>query len=94
MTFDRFGHTATSLLSGKILIAGGRNMDQFLTSCEIFDPASNKWSPAANMSTPRYQHTATLLTSGKVLVSGSESTSLGEVYDSISNTWNPIDNDF
>lgn len=91
MAFSRYGHTATLLSTGKILITGGNDIDQFLTSCEIFDPTSNKWSSAANMSTPRYQHTATLLTSGKVLVSGSQGIPLGEVYDPTTNTWSPVD---
>ncbi|CAF1109560.1 unnamed protein product [Didymodactylos carnosus] len=55
-----------------------------LSSCEVYDPPSNTWTPVASMSSARYAHTATLLSSGKVLVAGgysSNSLSSCEVYD-------------
>ena len=63
-------HTATLLLDGRVLITGGIE-NYGLASCEIYDPLTNKFIQAANMSTGRYWHTATLNpTTGEVLVCG------------------------
>ena len=81
--------------------AGGRGREpgsepaSVLASAELYDPASNTWSPAASMSTARERHTATLLPSGQVLVAGGENQHGGhalasaELYDPASNTWSP-----
>jgi hypothetical protein len=61
------------LPSGKVLVAGGGTSGgAWAASAELYDPASNSWSPAASMSTTRFEHTATLLRSGKVLVAGGD----------------------
>ena len=68
----RVHHTATALKDGRVLVVGGRGLDGLtaLTSVELFDPRSGRWSKAAPMSTGRSQHTATLLDDGRVLVTG------------------------
>ena len=66
----RGNHTSTVLPDGRILVAGGTNGPQVLSSCEIYDPISKAWSLTGAMNTPRAGHTATLLTNGTVLVSG------------------------
>jgi hypothetical protein len=74
MTTGRSSHTATLLLNGKILIAGGLTQDGVTATCELFDPSANNgrgvWSSCPPMKIPRYECTATLLTDGKVLVTG------------------------
>jgi N-acetylneuraminic acid mutarotase len=91
MAAARFGHTATLLPNGKVLVAGGYNGSSDLASAEVYDPASGTWSAAAPMASPRPGLRATLLLSGKVLVSGRSSganpASSAEVYDPDSNTW-------
>ena len=63
-------HTATLLLDGRVLITGGIE-NYGLASCEIYDPLTNQFTAAANMSIGRYWHTATLIqTTGEVLVCG------------------------
>jgi hypothetical protein len=73
-----FGHTATRLPNGQVLLAGGfvnsvwdysgSNSDN---GAAIFDSATGLLSVTANiMTASRGGHTATLLTNGKVLVSG------------------------
>jgi hypothetical protein len=62
-------HTATLLLDGKVLVTGGYN-GGYLSSAELYDPASGTWSPAGLMSSKRGNHTATRLSNGKVLVAG------------------------
>jgi N-acetylneuraminic acid mutarotase len=64
-------HTATLMLSGKVLVTGGFvYTGPSLASTEIYDPGTNTWSAAANMTTPRDHHGAVLLTLGQVFVTG------------------------
>ena len=73
---ERAGHTATTLLDGRVLIAGGADgsIGAVTASCEIFDPVTDTITPAAPMGTPRAAHTATLLADGRVLVAGGTTT--------------------
>src|SRR5438093_1327530 len=69
----RAGHTATLLPSGKVLVAGGYNNDDFSVeeaSAELYDPTTGKWSITGSLHTRRHGHTATLLPDGRVLVAG------------------------
>jgi N-acetylneuraminic acid mutarotase len=68
----RFEHTATLLRNGKVLVAGGAidAENRELTSAELYDPATGRWTTTGSMHWPRAQHTATLLADGRVLVAG------------------------
>ncbi len=67
----RYLHTATLLSSGRVLVTGGTSDGTtFLSSAEVYDPASNTWSAAGTLSAARGYHTATLLPNGKVLITG------------------------
>src|SRR3990172_7090340 len=69
----RCGHTATLLNNGMVLVVGGsgsNNSFSLLASAELYNPATNTWSPAGSLATARYYHTATLLNNGMVLVAG------------------------
>src|SRR5205823_753896 len=73
MKTARYGHTATLLPNGKVLVAGGYdyNNDLYPTNgAELYDPVNGTWTITRPMSTARYYHSATLLPSGKVLVAG------------------------
>jgi hypothetical protein len=92
MRIGRSGHSATLLLTGKVLVAGGGNGAPDSTA-ELYDPATQTFSPTAgNMTEARSGHTATLLTNqaaanyGKVLIVGSADTS-AELYDPVSSTF-------
>ena len=64
-------HTATLLPNGKVLVAGGYDSSGvYLSSAELYDPASGTWTATGSLNTARCCHTATLLPNGKVLVAG------------------------
>jgi uncharacterized repeat protein (TIGR02543 family) len=102
MPEPRTGFTATLLPDGKVLVAGGGNIN----STELYDPQndpslnssidpnSNPWSATAHpMTVNRIFHTATALVGGKVLISGGIDSSTGnevsnaELYDPALGTW-------
>ncbi len=73
LSVPRVLHTATRLLDGRILLAGGLDGVAInnWTDGEVYDPATNTFMPVANqMAGPRAAHTATLLNDGRVLLTG------------------------
>ena len=95
MSSGRYNHTATALANGKMLVTGGSDTagssDNPRASAQLYDPATNTWSAAPDMSSARFQHTATALANGKVLVTGgftgSAITASAQLYDPATNTW-------
>jgi Kelch motif len=68
---------AVLLPDGRVLVIGGdqavgTSSEVDLDSSEIYNPATGKFSVAANMTTPRTNFSATLLANGKVLVAGGD----------------------
>jgi hypothetical protein len=68
----RLSHTATLLLDGRVLVAGGQG--EAGTSAEIYDPSTRHWTLAAPLPISRVMHTATRLTDGRVLLLGGHET--------------------
>ena len=56
----RVGHTATLLPNGQVLAAGGQGTTGFLTSAELYNPATSTWTVTGSMATPRASQGATL----------------------------------
>lgn len=91
----RYSHTTTLLSDGKVLVAGGLSGFTYLSSAELFDPATGKWAATGSMTTNRTLHTATLLPNGKVLVAGGYlqsgfnfiALSTAELYDPTTGQW-------
>jgi len=68
----RYGHNATLLPSGKVMVVGGFGIgNDPVATPELYDPVTNTWAaaPTAN-ATARLSPSATLLPSGQVLVAG------------------------
>lgn len=97
LSAPRFGHTATLLADGRVLVAGGSSGTE-IASAEIYDPAANAWSATAPMAQARRNHTATLLPDGAVLVVGGLYTASGvktylasaEIYDPATGAWRSV----
>lgn len=74
LTTIRTGHSATRLLDGRVLIAGGADIcnSANLSSAEIYDPATASFTATGSMAVAQEHQTATLLDDGRVLVVGGE----------------------
>jgi hypothetical protein len=70
MIVARYGHTATALPDGTVLVTGGSGDTSALASSESFDPDATSWTDAGAMIEARNGPTATLLPDGTVLVVG------------------------
>jgi hypothetical protein len=76
MTEPRFSHSATLLVDGRVLVAGGSRREQDaqqdtgVATVELFDPATGTWQPGPPMPGPRTQHRAIRLADGRVLIVG------------------------
>jgi hypothetical protein len=83
--------TATSLVSGKVLVVGGFVGGTPSTFATVYDEPTNTFTDAGPLVAARARHTATRLASGKVLVAGGEGASgvlaTAEVYDPATNAF-------
>jgi len=67
--------TATLLIIGKVLVAGGGD-----DGAELYDPRTKKFSATGNLTEGRYGQTATLLPDGRVLMAGGGD-AVAEIYN-------------
>ncbi len=80
----RSGAASALLRGGRILIAGGYN-GSFLSSVEVYDPTTERFTSSANsMNEARQSAAATRLTDGRVLITGGFNSAYvfsAEIYD-------------
>jgi N-acetylneuraminic acid mutarotase len=89
--------TATLLLDGRVLLAGGTDnntTDQPTNKAEIYDPATQQWGATGDMTFARDFATETRLLSGRVMLIagyGNDFALLdkGDIYDPATETWSP-----
>jgi hypothetical protein len=95
MFMGRVNHTATRLLDGRVLVAGGcggfdpNSGDCLpLASAELYNPTLGTWSLTGSTSVGRFGFTATLLLDGRVLVAGGgPNGTSAELYNPTTGTW-------
>lgn len=97
LNIKRFGHTATVLNNGKVLVVGGERDGLRVWQAEIYDPISRTWSQVRQPSDVRKDHEAHLVTldsssekTAVLIFGGLDSgsyTNRAELYDPISNIW-------
>jgi hypothetical protein len=68
----RYGHTATLLNNGMVLITGGSSaaVNTETSSAELYNPLTATFTLTGSMNAARAGHTATLLNNGMVLITG------------------------
>ena len=107
MKFARKGHFAVLLQSGRVLVAGGKSGNSFLSTAEIYDPVSGAWTQTGSLTKARHRAAATLLAyassgggnsrNGFALAVGGESDgnsvlNTAEVFDPATGTWKTTSN--
>ncbi|HEV8586543.1 MAG TPA: carboxypeptidase regulatory-like domain-containing protein, partial [Methylomirabilota bacterium] len=71
-------HGAVLMPSGKVLVAGGNNsasghwdiQSSFLSGAEVYDPATNAFTPTTAMGAPRSMTSAVALWTGEIMMAG------------------------
>lgn len=96
MTAERRGFGLATLQNGSVLAVGGMSNENhlpYMTSAELYDPATNTWARVASPKRDRYGANAVTLANGSVLLAGgtantpSNNGHATEVFDPESNSW-------
>jgi hypothetical protein len=84
MAFTHYGHSATRLPDGRVVIVGGNT-----TQTEIYDPAAATWTTQGATAATHTSHGAVLLPDGRVLVVGGTQFALpdAELFDPATGLW-------
>jgi hypothetical protein len=97
MGTGRRGAVAAPLPDGRVLVAGGSYFDggdHYLASAEVFDPATNAFTPVGDMGIARVRAAAAPLPDGRVLVAGGNDgptrLSSAEVFNPVTNTFTAV----
>jgi hypothetical protein len=97
LSAGRYGHTATQLDNGLVLVAGGCSVDGYpssaMASAELYDPSTGLFTAAGSLTVARCRHTATKLHDGRVLLAGGW-TNIGDGYLASAEVYDPAINTF
>jgi hypothetical protein len=81
------------LPDGRILVAGGSDLSQVFSDCEIYNPQSDTWSKTGSLNVARWRPAMLALSNGKILIAGGliglgvATTGTCEIYDPTTGTW-------
>lgn len=70
MVSPRSGHSASLLLDGTVLLAGGNSSSGPVSALETYDEISGSFSQAGVLATGRMEHAAAVLPDGRVFIAG------------------------
>ncbi|MBZ0282793.1 MAG: hypothetical protein K8L97_18790 [Anaerolineae bacterium] len=90
-------HVPAVVLDGKIYVVGGRWQNISTAAVEVYDPATDSWTQAADVPTPRSALSVAVL-DGKIHTVGGEELSnsctygLHEMYDPATDEWTELQN--
>jgi hypothetical protein len=96
MLKNRRSFSATVLADGRVLVAGGSQVDKPqlapFREAEIFSPSTGAWTATGSMSTGRDEQLALRLEDGRVLVAGgaAQLTTKGLSSTWRTETWDPV----
>jgi FG-GAP-like repeat/Kelch motif/Galactose oxidase, central domain len=97
MVTGRYFFSAVLLNNGKVLVAGGAGNTagtQFLSSAELYDPATGLWSATGAMTGIVVEPRMVKLTDGRVLIAGGKDelfcTWDAEIYNPATGLWSPV----
>ena len=85
MSSPRGGHTATALLDGRVLFAGGTGGSPYPYP-ELYDPATGQFTLTGRLPSVRYNHDMVRLADGRVLLAGGND---GTTTTAAAFLWNP-----
>jgi len=95
-TLHRESATLTSLLDGRVLLAGGRTdqhadatVQTIVSSAELYDPVTRSFAATGSLGASRLGASATRLGDGRVLVVGGGGPPGAELYDPRTGTFTP-----
>jgi hypothetical protein len=94
-TWSYVDFSATLLMNGKVLFAGGQNDDYDFPfrNAWLYDPSTGNLTATGSMTVARYLHAATVLPDGTVLITGGVFRGQSaELYDPATETFSPIGN--
>ncbi|MCK9689493.1 kelch repeat-containing protein [Scleromatobacter humisilvae] len=84
MAFTHYGHSATRLADGRVVVVGGNT-----TQTEIYDPVAGGWTTQGATAATHTSHGAVLLADGRILVAGGTQFAqpAAELFDPASGVW-------
>jgi len=96
LNIPRAFHSATLLNDGRVLIAGGYTVDNFLpiADVEVYDPATGVFTVTGSLSVARWGHSAVLLDDGRVLMVGGNTSCCSPNYVAQTEIYDPATDQF
>lgn len=90
LNIERMDHTIIQI-GNDIMVAGGKNLSNYLDSAEIFDSGTGTWFLKSSLNKARTDHTMTALLDGNILVTGGQNDggvlNSAELYDPDTDNW-------